>query len=281
MARKILFALLLLLPVLIFGETPYRINLAGSGYTAQLRGKAGTRTAGLVVTGTYKSALKSHEFKVAVTGPYDLYVDATGGTSYIKDSNWSGTSGKDIYGTDLTTIMAKLDPSLLQWLSTAYKAQSVGTTALADGGVTSAKILDYTITARDLSWALYQMIDTTQVDSIVNHPDDETIKVNGSNELYVAPYNTYTAITVGDTAPNFSAGMYWKTANTAATEITRIRGMQDGGHSWVWFGDDSTTVASNDSIRWEGDISMMFLSGDKAFFEQHDGVVYGTVIRLQ
>lgn len=80
---------------------PVKIRLAGSGYSAQLRGKAGTATAGEVIQGSYDSGWQQHVFLLLKSGFYDLYVDPAGGSTYSKDSVWSGDEGKVVTGRDL------------------------------------------------------------------------------------------------------------------------------------------------------------------------------------
>lgn len=79
---------------------PVKLRLAASGYTAQLRGKTGTVTAGITLNGSYQSGWDMFVFDVAKSGLYDLWVDPNGGTTYSKDSIWSGSSGKGILGKD-------------------------------------------------------------------------------------------------------------------------------------------------------------------------------------
>jgi len=81
--------------------TKVRIASSGSGYTAQLRGVAGTNTAGIVLQGTYQSGWDMHVFDVLVSGPYELWFDPNGGSTYSKDSVWSGSTGKLVFGQDM------------------------------------------------------------------------------------------------------------------------------------------------------------------------------------
>ena len=80
---------------------PVKLRLPDSGYTAQLRGKAGKVTAGITLTGVYQSSWDMYFFDVLISGPYDLWVDPNGGTTYSKDSIWSGATGKGIFGQDI------------------------------------------------------------------------------------------------------------------------------------------------------------------------------------
>jgi hypothetical protein len=90
----ILLAFLVHIQIADAATVPYRIRMASSTYTAQLRGVTGTRTAGLIVAGTYSSTFKAHEFDLTVDGHYDLWFDAAGGSNYVKDAAWSGANGK-------------------------------------------------------------------------------------------------------------------------------------------------------------------------------------------
>jgi hypothetical protein len=71
-----------------------RIPLASSDYSAQLRGITATRTAGLTIQGSYNGTSEMFEFSITVSGRYDLYYDPAGGSSYVKDTNWSGANGR-------------------------------------------------------------------------------------------------------------------------------------------------------------------------------------------
>ena len=81
---------------------PVKIRLAssGSGYTAQLRGISGKNTAGITLQGGYNAGWDMHVFNVLVTGPYNLWFDPAGGSTYSKDSAWSGITGKLVFGQD-------------------------------------------------------------------------------------------------------------------------------------------------------------------------------------
>ena len=67
-----------------------KIRLPGSGYSTQLRGVAGTRTAGITLTGTYNAGWDMYLFNLLITGVYELWYDTTGGSTYSKDAVWSG-----------------------------------------------------------------------------------------------------------------------------------------------------------------------------------------------
>lgn len=100
---------------------PYRIRMAASTYTAQLKGTSGTRTAGLTIQGTYSSTFKAHEFTITISGYYDLWYDAAGGSNYAKDAAWSGSNGKfivtgyfdDSIDTDLDYRVDAIDDSVV------------------------------------------------------------------------------------------------------------------------------------------------------------------------
>ena len=135
------FLLIIALLFVVFGnvlaQSPYRIRLADSTYAAQLRGVTGTRTAGITITGTYKSNFRAHQFNVTTTGRYDLYIDATGtGSSYSKDAVWSGTVGKTVVGkTDLertVSLGVYADPDSNAQIDTqGYENESVTLIKLA------------------------------------------------------------------------------------------------------------------------------------------------------
>lgn len=136
------FLLIIALLFVVFGnvlaQSPYRIRLADSTYAAQLRGVTGTRTAGITITGTYKSNFRAHQFNVTTTGRYDLYIDATGtGSSYSKDAVWSGTVGKTVTGkTDLERTV-----SLGVYADPDSNAQ-IDTQGYENGSVTLVKLAD-------------------------------------------------------------------------------------------------------------------------------------------
>ena len=79
---------------------PTKIRFPAAGYTAQLRGITGTRTAGIILQGAYNAGWDMHVFQILVTGLYDLWFDIAGGSNYSKDSIWSGTGGKICFGED-------------------------------------------------------------------------------------------------------------------------------------------------------------------------------------
>lgn len=76
------------------------IRLPDSGYTAQLRGVTGTITAGITINGSYNADWDAHVFQVETSGLYELWVDPAGGSTYSKDSIWSGSYGKVKLGYD-------------------------------------------------------------------------------------------------------------------------------------------------------------------------------------
>ena len=78
---------------------PRKIRLP-SGYTCQLRGKTGTRTAEIILQGVFNANWNCFIFDVEATGFYDLYFDVNGGSNYTKDSVWSGTYGNLVDGYD-------------------------------------------------------------------------------------------------------------------------------------------------------------------------------------
>lgn len=88
--------------------TPYRIKLASSGSTAQLRGVAGTQTDSIALDGSYIAGLQMHEFEVVVSGNYTLWEDPNGGVAYVRDADWSTTDGKFVAGVDIQDINQRL-----------------------------------------------------------------------------------------------------------------------------------------------------------------------------
>ena len=76
------------------------IRLPGSGYTAQLRGVAGTNTSAITLQGNYSSSWDAHVFQMQISGLYELWVDPAGGSTYSKDARWSGGFGKLKLGWD-------------------------------------------------------------------------------------------------------------------------------------------------------------------------------------
>lgn len=77
-----------------------KVRFPASGYSAQLRGVSGSRTDGITLQGSYNAGWDVHVFNVLVTGLYELWFDPAGGSTYSKDSVWSGTGGKIILGED-------------------------------------------------------------------------------------------------------------------------------------------------------------------------------------
>lgn len=76
------------------------VRLPDSGYTAQLRGVTGTITQGIVIQGVYSADWDAFAFDIESSGLYELYVDPLGGSSYSKDSVWSGADGRVLLGYD-------------------------------------------------------------------------------------------------------------------------------------------------------------------------------------
>jgi len=72
---------------------PLKVRLT-STYTVQLRGVTGKNTAGITLQGTYDSGWDAFVFDVLISGPYELWIDTAGGSTYVKDSIWSGATGK-------------------------------------------------------------------------------------------------------------------------------------------------------------------------------------------
>ena len=77
-----------------------KIRLPAIDYTAQLRGVTGKSTAGITLQATYNAGWDMYLFSVLVTGLYELWFDVAGGSNYSKDSIWSGSGGKIVFGED-------------------------------------------------------------------------------------------------------------------------------------------------------------------------------------
>lgn len=99
MIKRLFLCLLLLATFAAAQSNVYRIRMSGSGYSAQLRGIADTRTEGITINGSYVAGFGAHEFDVETSGRYELYYDSNGGTTYVKDESWGGPHGKFITGT--------------------------------------------------------------------------------------------------------------------------------------------------------------------------------------
>jgi hypothetical protein len=157
----ILMALIVFFAIDAFGQSiPYRIRMASSSYTAQLRGKTATRTAGLTIQGSYSTTFNAHEFVVTKDGYYDLWFDAAGGTNYVKDAAWSGSAGK--------------------YVSSGYFDDAIDT----DLDYKVDQIDDGAVALSNLSAAALAYIGSGG--NVTNNADDSTIAVNGSDStLYV------------------------------------------------------------------------------------------------
>jgi hypothetical protein len=154
---------ILLLTLFIYVQAqevvPYRIRMPNSTYSAQLRGKTGDRSAGITLPGTYSSTFKAHQFNVSVSGRYDLWFDANGGTNYSKDASWSGQYGKYI-STD------KFDDAIDADLD--YKVDAVDDSILTLANMTQATI-NYIGSGG----------------TVTNNPDDITIENVNATQLGV------------------------------------------------------------------------------------------------
>lgn len=158
-------------------STYYYIRMPDSTYSAQLRGVTGTTSAGQTLTGTWVTGKKAHRFTVTKTGPYKLYADPAGGSSYVLDSAWSGTNGKAVAGDDLSTWMLKLNSSY-QVKSNGIGDTSIATAKIKNQNVTADKILDSTITLAKLNSTALDYIGAGG--SVTNLADDVTLEDNGS-----------------------------------------------------------------------------------------------------
>jgi len=107
--RRASSILLILLFGITFGQTNrnvYRIRLPHKDWSARLVGVTGYRTAGTIVSGSYRAKYGNHEFLVEKSGPYDLQYDPTGGTSWTTDADWdAGQDGKWIIGSDFLDVI--------------------------------------------------------------------------------------------------------------------------------------------------------------------------------
>lgn len=161
MKKYILSFLLIIIPFLLLSASvPYRIVMPSSTYSAQLRGITGTRTEGITITGSYSSTFKAHVFTVSVEGRYDLYYDASGGSTYTKDTGWSGSYGKFIAVGDFNEA-----------IDTDYDNK---VDQIDDNAITTTTILDSNVTLNKFSTAAYNYIGSGG--NITNNPDDVTIE---------------------------------------------------------------------------------------------------------
>ena len=74
------------------------------GSSCQLRGVSGSMTDGEIISGVWNSGFSAFFFNVDISGAYELWVDPAGGTSYSKDSTWSGSTGKWVPGQDFKDV---------------------------------------------------------------------------------------------------------------------------------------------------------------------------------
>jgi hypothetical protein len=82
--------------------------MASANSTAQLRGVVGEPTEGLTVNGSHNISLDMHEFEVSISGNYTLYEDVDGGSTYVRRTDWSETTGKYVRGSDLDEDAQKI-----------------------------------------------------------------------------------------------------------------------------------------------------------------------------
>ena len=174
---------LLLLSGLSFAQTSYRIRMASSSYTAQLRGVTGTRTAGEVLQGTYITSYRMHEFQVTKSGPYKLYYDPAGGSSYIQDATFDGagvSDGKIILGEDwMTYFWDRLNSG--DWTATSA--------FLGDTSVTSTALKDSIVALYNLTTAAYNFIGAGG--EVTNNPDDVTLENKGGDTIGIKAAGVY------------------------------------------------------------------------------------------
>lgn len=160
-----------------FSQVPYRIRMADSTYTAQLRGKSSTRTDGLTIQGSYSNTFKAHEFDITISGYYDLWFDAAGGSNYSKDAAWSGSNGK--------------------FIVTGYFDDAIDT----DHDYKVDAIDDSVVGLSNLSTAAYNYIGSGG--SITNNPDDISIQNIGPTNLGVK--DSYIFVSDTSTLKSFSS----------------------------------------------------------------------------
>jgi hypothetical protein len=152
---------------------PYRIRMAATTYTAQLRGVSATRTAGLTITGTYSTTFKAHEFLITVDGEYDLWFDALGGSNYVKDAAWSGSTGKYIQSSYFDNL---IDTDL------DYRVDAVD---------------DSVVALNNLTTAAYNYIGSGG--NITNNPDDVTIENKTGSTLGIKSEFLVDSLSASDT----------------------------------------------------------------------------------
>ena len=176
MKKKLILIILLLIATNGFTQTVYRIRMRGSSYSAQLRGVAGSPTAGITINGTYSSRYLSHEFLVTVTGDYKLYYDPIGGSSYVYDSYWDdGQNGKTIYADDLVTHMHGHGSGSNNTIASAdIASNAVTSNKIANGTILVADVADSQITLAKMTTAVVNYIGSGG--SVTNNPDDVTLE---------------------------------------------------------------------------------------------------------
>ena len=133
---------------LLFSLTGFgQVNLTKiplpSTYSAELRGVSGSTSEGETVSGSYNTTDKLFHFNIDLTGRYKLYFSPTGGTPTTLDVLWSGTYGRFLLGANDIELSIKLGRN--------SAAGQILTAGIATGSVTSAKILDSTITGSDIA----------------------------------------------------------------------------------------------------------------------------------
>ena len=183
--------LLIILATFAHAQTPIFIKMAGSTYSAQLRGIAGIGdddAAGLTIQGVYDSQVQRHVFLVSVTGYYQLWYDAAGGSNYIRDAIYDGTSkgataklfvGQDVMNTpDSSLYTYHLSTQLDQYITAAGGGTITnfpdGVTIDVNGGTPSLLNVDTTG-----SWMLPRIAAHFEADTTI-HPD------NFTNKMYTA-----------------------------------------------------------------------------------------------
>ena len=160
MRKGLLFILLFAFVAMAQTTVKYRIRMPNSGYSAQLRGIASTRTAGITINGTYDANFSAHTFTVTVSGRYDLYYDASGGSTYTKDTGWSGNFGKYIATGD---FMDAVDTDFDNKVD-----------VVDDAAITATQIKDSVVSLQKMTTAAVNYIGSGG--SVTNNPDDKTLE---------------------------------------------------------------------------------------------------------
>lgn len=261
--RKFILMLLLAGSILAQTAVEYRIRMAESTYTAQLRGASG-RTSGITINGVYNSTFRAHEFSVLYEGYYELWFDINGGTTYTLDSDWSGDNGKFIqtgyyleFGdTDQDYLVDQVDENAIgssQLQNNAVTAGKIANNAVSglniiDETVGTVDIGDSTVTIPKISTALYNLISSGG--SITNNPDDETLHNVGAGNF---------GLLIRKTRDDSSALARLTGVNKFASIDEFVPGSGTGGGDFThttasgYSPDGGTTILADDGGHWVRD----------------------------